>query len=303
MLNYNIKSKYDNVNLNINKYECDNPKAIVLIVHGMCEYKERYDDFCKMLNNNGYLVYSYDHRGHGKSVNENGYGYFSKKHGHIAIVEDLKSVITHIKVENPGEKLYLFAHSMGTIVTRLYLQTDSKCINNLILCGAPNYRSESKFGVFLASCIKFFQGDKKSSKLLTKLSVGSFNNSVENPISKNNWISYNEENVKKYDNDKLCNFTFTNSAYKDLFTMLSNIGSPKKYTNINNNLPIKFIAGEDDPCTGGTKGLNSSIGILVKAGFINIDKYEFPHMRHEILNETDKESVYNLVLKFYDEVL
>ena len=40
-----INSIHDGLPLDILIATCNNPKAIVQIVHGMCEYKERYLDF------------------------------------------------------------------------------------------------------------------------------------------------------------------------------------------------------------------------------------------------------------------
>ena len=44
------------------------PRAIVQIVHGMCEHKERYLPFMQYLNTRGYICIAHDHRGHGKSI-------------------------------------------------------------------------------------------------------------------------------------------------------------------------------------------------------------------------------------------
>ena len=45
-----------------------NPKAVVLIIHGMMEHAGRYYDFAKFLNDNGYIVVANDLRGHGHSA-------------------------------------------------------------------------------------------------------------------------------------------------------------------------------------------------------------------------------------------
>ena len=42
------------------------PRAILQIVHGMCEYVDRYDDFANYLTQNGFAVIGNDHLGHGK---------------------------------------------------------------------------------------------------------------------------------------------------------------------------------------------------------------------------------------------
>ena len=43
----------------------EHPVAAVVMVHGMCEYIARYNDFCKFLGNNGYNVIGMDNRGFG----------------------------------------------------------------------------------------------------------------------------------------------------------------------------------------------------------------------------------------------
>ena len=43
-------------------------RAVVQMVHGMSEHKERYIPFMQYLAKLGYVVVIHDHRGHGKSV-------------------------------------------------------------------------------------------------------------------------------------------------------------------------------------------------------------------------------------------
>lgn len=45
------------------------PKALVQIIHGSVEHKERYFDFARYLNEKGFAVIVADNRGHGESLN------------------------------------------------------------------------------------------------------------------------------------------------------------------------------------------------------------------------------------------
>ena len=63
-----LKSKYDDLDISYLEIYPDNPKATLQLVHGMCEYKERYIPFMTYLAENGYACIIHDHRGHGKSV-------------------------------------------------------------------------------------------------------------------------------------------------------------------------------------------------------------------------------------------
>ena len=47
-------------------------RAMVQIVHGMSEHKERYLPFMEYLAEKGYVTVIHDHRGHGKSVRSKG---------------------------------------------------------------------------------------------------------------------------------------------------------------------------------------------------------------------------------------
>ena len=51
-------------------------------------------------------------------------------------------------------------------------------------------------------------------------------------------------------------------------------------------------------CTGFDKGRLKSLSVLRKAGFANIETETIPNMRHEILNETEHQKVYERILQF-----
>ena len=64
-------------------------------------------------------------------------------------------------------------------------------------------------------------------------------------------------------------------------------------------MPILCLRGEEDPCTGGEKGSQDSIRVLLEAGFTTIDEISYPGMRHEILNEKEHQQVYEAIAEFY----
>ena len=67
-------------------------RAVVQLVHGMAEHKERYLPFMEYLADHGYVAVIHDHRGHGKSVRSRqdlGYMYGG---GADALLKDIKTV-------------------------------------------------------------------------------------------------------------------------------------------------------------------------------------------------------------------
>ena len=137
--------------------------------------------------------------------------------------------------------------------------------------------------------------------MLTNMVLGPFTKAIDNPESKLDWLSFNKENVANYDKDPLCGEEFTVGSYNALFHLVGDINKSGKYKNVNEKLPIYLISGESDPCTGGEKGRNQSLTKLRKAGFKKIEVKTLAGMRHEILNETDKLKVYDLILKFFNK--
>ena len=95
----------------------------------------------------------------------------------------------------------------------------------------------------------------------------------------------------RYIADEDCGFPFTAQGYYDLFDGMEMMADVKRYHCSNPYLPIRFIAGEDDPCTGGPKGLKDSMSRLEKAGYRSITCKVYPGMRHEILQEKAADAV------------
>lgn len=286
----------DNYPLSVNVYECSNPIGIVQIIHGMEEHQGRYEEFAIFLQNNGFIVVTSDLRGHGPCAET--LGYFKDKDGYKLLVSDEIKIREWIAVNYQNIPIYLLAHSMGTLIARNMLQKYSVMYNKVVLIGYPNYDKNAYIGIFLSNIIKAFHGPKYKSKLLEKLSVGRFNKKFKNAKTPVDWLCSDYHILEKYHQDKYCGFIFTCSAFNDLYHLVINIKKSNSVINVNKDLKFLLLNGEDDPCVGGGKGIQHSIMLLNKMGFVDISKISYPQMRHEILNENNKELVYNDILNF-----
>ncbi len=275
-------------------------KHIVVFCHGMAEHKERYYDFIHYLNEHGFLCLIYDHRGHGASVNKmEDYGYFYDETG-AAIVHDLAMIIDYVKATYQEKEVILFAHSMGTLVARNYLQNNDNRITKLVLSGPPYHNTAAPFAYVLANITSKLQGDKKRSKLIHNLAFASFDKKFEEPL-KNAWINSNIDEVQTYNTNPKCGFVFTNNGFKNLFYLLKECYKKGKYKVNNPQLPILIIAGEQDPMIGNQQQFQKQIFFLKDVGYNNIRCIKYPGMRHEILNEKNKEQVYQDVLQHLEK--
>jgi lysophospholipase len=85
-----------------------NPKAIAIIVHGLCEHQGRYDYITKKLTDQNYGVYRFDHRGHGRSEGKPAfYNDFDE------LIADVDAVVEYTQKENPKLGIFLIGHSLG----------------------------------------------------------------------------------------------------------------------------------------------------------------------------------------------
>lgn len=302
---FTLQSKYDNLALSCAEYAAEgvtqtNAKGVVQIVHGMCEYKERYEGFIDYLTQNGYIVFAHDHRGHGGSVtaNEN-LGYFGDKKGE-AIVDDAALVTDEIRRLYPGLSVTLFGHSMGSLVVRAYIQKYEEKIDKLIVCGSPSKNSLAGFGLMLNGVISAFRGKKYRSRLMANASTGGGDDKFPGE-GKNAWLTRDKTVVEKYNADEKCNFVFSCNGFSNLLHLVKNAYKKKKYPAKHSDLPIFFMAGADDPVIGSEKKWLEAQQFLRDVGYKNVTGKLYPKMRHEILNELGKEEVYADALAFIEK--
>lgn len=302
---FTLQSKYDNLALSCAEYAAEggmqtNAKGVVQIVHGMCEYKERYEGFIDYLTQNGYIVFAHDHRGHGGSVmaNEN-LGYFGDKKGE-AIVDDSALVTDEIRRLYPGLSVTLFGHSMGSLVVRAYIQKYEEKIDKLIVCGSPSKNSLAGFGLMLNGVISAFRGEKYRSRLMANASTGGGDDKFPGE-GKNAWLTRDKTVVEKYNADEKCNFVFSCNGFSNLLHLVKNAYKKKKYPAKHSDLPIFFMAGADDPVIGSEKKWLAAQQFLRDVGYKNVTGKSYPKMRHEILNELGKEEVYADALAFIEK--
>ncbi|WP_300384544.1 alpha/beta hydrolase [Clostridium sp.] len=276
----------------------EEPVGVICIVHGSCEYSKRYNHFISYLVSNGYIVYSYDLRGHGLSNKENEtLGYFGESNGWNKLIYDLDEIINLIKNENEKLNLYLLGHSMGSFIVRHYSSMFSKKIDGIIATGtAHNSRLILRTGKLLAEIDIKKNGSKHRNKLLNKISYDSFSNKFKPIRTKQDWLTRDEKIVDEYIEDNLCGFIFTSDAFKDMFEGLLFITDKDNIENTRKNLPILLLSGGSDPVGDNGKMVKQSYKEYKKCGIINIEMKLYKGMRHEILNEIGKEEVYKDIL-------
>lgn len=269
-------------------------QAILQISHGMIEHIGRYDDFAKYLAERNILVVGNDHLGHGRTAqNEKELGYFDGVEGSRKVVDDLYEVTKNIKAEYPKVPYFVLGHSMGSFMIRRYIMTYGKSIDGAIIMGTGHQTSVALAGGYvLYAMIKAVKGDAYHSKLLSKISMGSYNKAFTPNRTTHDWLSRDTQQVDAYLKDPYCQFSFTLNGFKTIFDTFSYINKRVHIKNIPSELPIFFVAGDKDPVGNNGKAVTKVFRQYKEMGIKDIKLKLYPESRHEILNDLDHLQAY-----------
>ncbi len=278
------------------------PKGIVQICHGMAEHMGRYHDFMRCLAQNGYVACGIDQLGHGCSVTEERYGFFAEREGWKLLVEDQYKFHRIVHAEVPGQVASaLLGHSMGSFIARLYAAKYGSTIKALLLSGTARGGMRVSLGVQAAELSARTHGAYYVDKRLQQMALGAANDRFKPLATPYDWLTRDVELAKRFQEDPLCGFVFTASAYRDLFTLLEKANGKACFQATPSQLPILIFSGSMDPVGEFGKGPEQVYQRYVKAGVRNVQLTLYEGARHETLNEVNRSQVYEMVVRWLDE--
>lgn len=277
-------------------------RAVLQIAHGMAEHIERYDEFARYLCQNGIAVTANDHAGHGKSIRDGRHmGYFSKQNGWTCLINDMRTLYTRVKDEYPGVPYILLGHSMGSFLARTYASRHGSDIDAFIFSGTAGKNPALPIAGLIAKVETALKGAMTPSKTLDRLSFGAYNKAFQPNRTDKDWLCSDEAQVDRYLADPLCGFTFTAGGFRDLYTGLGEV-SHKDWAAKVPDVPILMFAGDRDPVGANAKGVREVAQKLRQTGH-RVELHIYEGGRHEMLNETNRLEVYELVRRFIDNVI
>lgn len=272
-------------------------KGYFHIVHGMTEYIGRYDSFMRLLAENGYLTFGYDHLGHGNTAKDDSeLGFIAERGGDDLLARDVKVFSDAIRSEYGDYPYYLLGHSMGSFIVRMATQ---KYItpDKLIIMGTSGPNPIAGAGLLVCKLIRAIKGPKHISGLIDSLAFGSYNDKFKDENDSKAWLTNNLEIRNKYRADKMCMFKFTVSAMHDLISLNKDCNTDEWFKSMANKMPILLTSGEDDPVGDYGKGIRICEEKL-KANGVNVTTKLYPHNRHEILNDNCRDEAIKDILEF-----
>ena len=264
-------------------------KNNVVILHGMMEPVDRYTEFSEFLASNGYNVFVMEIRGHGE-LKESEIGDFGRG-GIKSVFKDIDNFFTKIlsKVGATPSNTTILGHSMGALIgTQWGIKNKYKYF---ILSALPLKNQLEAIGGNLATILEriIFRKVSASNKIFEK-----YNSAFEPNITKFDWLTRDEAENKKYEDNELCGYPVTPKFFSGLFSMMRFIN--RNHKKLDEHTKILAIYGTDDKVSN-IPYLSKFFNILrKKKRRINI--LENRNGRHESLNETNKHEIYDEILKW-----
>ena len=264
-------------------------KNNIVIFHGMTEPIDRYAEFGEFLASNGYNVFVMEIRGHGE-LKDSEIGDFGKG-GIKSVFKDIDSFFKKVlsKVGATPNNTTILGHSMGSLIgTEWGIRNKYKYF---ILSGFP-LKSQliaigGKFATFLEKVI--FRKVSVFNKISEK-----WNENFEPNKTKFDWLTRDEIENKKYENNELCGYSVTPKFYSGIFSTIGFIN--RNYKKLDEHVRILSVYGTDDKVID-IPYINQIFNTLrKKKRRINI--LENKNGRHESLNETNKYEIYDEILKW-----
>lgn len=252
------------------KWEIDNPKANLILVHGAGEHVGRYDHWAKLFNNQLINVYGVDHYGHGNSPGAR--GHLTNYDLYLNEIKELKKMIDN---QADGIPLLLYGHSLGGNIVLTYILEQEKSVDYVIV-SAPWIRLKLVPPSWKISLMKWLSG------ILPALSQS-------NELDPN-WLSRDRLVVERYINDPLVHNKITLSAANILFQRAEILDTCSKQISDK----VLIIHGLDDKITDAA----ASEAFAARTGN---DYHGVKGLYHELHNEPEQIEIFNYICNWLNK--
>ncbi len=281
-------------------------KGIIHIIHGASEHFARYGLFCEYLNEHGYHVIGSDILGHGLSTDTNDYVHFADHNGDELALESVFLVKDYIKNYFPELDTYLLGHSMGSFIARKMLIDDDEGFYHKAIFSGTTYMSPALLSIMkcIVKFVIFFHSPRYVSPFVLSLGIDSNIKKMRKDgligDTDEEWLTKDEAIQTYYHDSPMCGQPFTVGAYKDMLNWLKYINKKKNIAKGQKHIPIFFASGEKDPLSDYGAKIHKICRLYQNLGYEKIQSKLYKNNRHEILNETNKEQVYDDFLEFFE---
>jgi alpha-beta hydrolase superfamily lysophospholipase len=280
-------------NLNIYSTLAANPRGVVQINHGLAEHAARYERFSQALADAGFHAYAHDHRGHGGTIAPDApAGMFAPQDGAAKVIADVDAIHALIAARHPGLPVITFGHSMGGLIALNHAFTRPTRAAGLAVWNA-NF-SAGALGRVAQGLLKFERfrlGHDVPSRMLPKLTFGTWAKTIKNRRTDFDWLSRDPKEVDAYIADPLCGWNASVAMWQDIFDFVFAGADDANLKTLAPSLPVHLHGGGHDPATDCGKATEALASRFQALGFKAITITVDPQSRHESLNEINRDEM------------
>jgi alpha-beta hydrolase superfamily lysophospholipase len=267
-------SSADSLKLQVYDWPLENPKAAILLIHGIGEHMGRYKHVGEALNAAGYAVAGLDHRGHGRSEGQ--------PRAHVldmdTYVDDLELLWEKIKAEYPGKPWFVLGHSMGGLIATRFALRHQTEMRGLILSG-PALAIHKVTPAPIIQLGKWIA--QAAPGLLLVPQIGSKH------------LTHDPAVNQAYDDDPLNYHGRIRAGMADAF-LKGEADVLQRAATLT--LPLLLLHGEQDRVVAPI----ASRLLYEKVGSADKTLKTYPNLKHEIFNDLEKEQVLSEVVAWLD---
>lgn len=128
-------TSFDGTRLFYHRFDRDCNNVLILLVPGWSEPYIKYTEVIYDLVQHHYCVYTYDHRGQGKSARYLTNTQISYVNNFSDYVNDLQKVVENIMSSTSASKIYAIGHSMGGLIVLSHAADHPELYNGVITTG------------------------------------------------------------------------------------------------------------------------------------------------------------------------
>lgn len=282
-------------------FSIENPKAYLVGITGMNEHSGRYERFAHELNEESISVFWFDHFGQGENAESIERQEIWPKDAWKKMLKALNLKVTELKEK--GLPVYLMGHSMGSFAMQSYLETYPNTVDRIVIMGTngPNGKLSFVMGNLLSKITTNDKNWEKEDKLIASLSVGAYTKAVKNRRTDLDWLAYNNQDVDDYIKDPYCGHFNTHSFFRGFMSGLASLYKKKNLKKISKDEHILLVAGKEDPVGANGKGPQKLFDLYKRLGVKDVSIKLYDKMRHEILNEVDRDIVVKDIKEFLNK--
>lgn len=279
-------------------------RGVVQLSHGMVDHTGRYEALASYLAARGYVLAGNDHLGHGGSAGSDAdFGFFADKGGVDLVLRDLHAMNRILRERFPGIKPVIMGHSMGSFLSRLYVEKYAHTVSGHIIHGTGGPMGIIlPLGKALVKTVTLFRGKRHRSPFVASVAFAGYNSKFPKGEGKNAWLTRDLDKVADRDGDKRTNFIFTLSAYYDLFCAVGRSNSKKWFAEYPQEIPTLIMSGDMDPVGNYGEGPKYVYKRLLVRGVADLKLKLYEGARHELFNELDREAVFADITSWLDGI-